>query len=438
MDSRSSKWYHVNKKVMQVIESSDEESCAIENLEELSHTNPQISSEYQTDLDLTDLDSISDLDSYVACESDLDVLSDACNKHASLTFLYLKLAACATQNKWSQKSITQLLSILRETGLDLPQDARTLLSSPKTIKTQSKCGGEYVYFGIKSEVIRILSNWTVKSDLMINLLINIDGLPLFLSSTVQLWPILALFEGSDVFIIGIFCGNSKLDPLIDFLSDFVNEWMEMKDSGINFNGFHISLAIKAFVCDAPARAYIKNIVNHNGYNSCERCCVHGSHNGRVVFNDEFGFNKRDDQTFQHYGYLDHQKAVSPLVNIGIECISSFVLDYMHLVCLGVTKRILKYLLKGPMGKISASQIAEISNRLICLNRYMPSEFARQPRSLQDLDRWKATEFRQFLIYLGPVVLKGVVSEQVYKHFLLLSISIGIMLTSNDRFRNNHF
>ncbi|XP_065672056.1 uncharacterized protein LOC136089890 [Hydra vulgaris] len=191
-----------------------------------------------------------------------------------------------------------LLRILRETGLDLPQDARTLLSSLKTIKTQSKSVGEYVYFGIKTEFIRVLSYWTVKSDfLTINLLINIDGLPLFLSSIVQLWPILGLFEGSDVFIIGIFVGNSKPDPLIDFSSDFVNEWMEIKDSGNNFNGFHISLAIKAFVCDAPARVYIKNIVNHNGYNSCERCCVHGSHNGRVVFNDKFGFNKRDDHTF---------------------------------------------------------------------------------------------------------------------------------------------
>ncbi|XP_065645221.1 uncharacterized protein LOC136075714 [Hydra vulgaris] len=68
---------------------------------------------------------------------------------------------------------------------------------------------------------------------------------------------------------------------------------------------------------------------------------------------------------------------------------------------------------------------------------MPSEFASQPQSLQNLDPWKTTEFRQFLIYLGPVVLKGVVSEQVYEHFLLLSISIGIMLTSNDQFCNNH-
>ena len=32
-------------------------------------------------------------------------------------------------------------------------------------------------------------------------------------------------------------------------------------------------------------------------------------------------------------------------------------------------------------------------------------------------------FRQFLLYSGPVVLKGVLCEQLYKHFLLLFVCI---------------
>ena len=55
---------------------------------------------------------------------------------------------------------------------------------------------------------------------------------------------------------------------------------------------------------------------------------------------------------------------------------------MHLVCLGVVRRILNYVKKRPVGKISALQLREISDRLIMLNGKMPSEFARQPRSLQ--------------------------------------------------------
>lgn len=51
-----------------------------------------------------------------------------------------------------------------------------------------------------------------------------------------------------------------------------------------------------------------------------------------------------------------------------------------------------------------------------LNGKMPREFARQPMSLDYLDKWKATEFRQFLLYTGPVVLKSVVSADTYHHF----------------------
>ena len=95
---------------------------------------------------------------------------------------------------------------------------------------------------------------------------------------------------------------------------------------------------------------------------------------------------------------------------------------MHLVCLGVVRRILNYVKKRPVGKISALQLREISDRLIMLNGKIPSEFARQPRSLQDLDRWKATEFRQFLLYTGPVVLKGIVSKELFQHFLTLIVA----------------
>ena len=70
---------------------------------------------------------------------------------------------------------------------------------------------------------------------------------------------------------------------------------------------------------------------------------------------------------------------------------------MHLVCLGAVQRILIYLKKGPCRKISANNINEISMLLLSLNADMPNEFVRQPRTLKDLDRWKATEFRQFLL-----------------------------------------
>lgn len=79
---------------------------------------------------------------------------------------------------------------------------------------------------------------------------------------------------------------------------------------------------------------------------------------------------------------------------------------MHLVCLGVVKRILLLLKNGPAQcKLSMRQIKDISDQLLSYCGKLPSDFARQPRSLLEMDRWKATEFRQFLLYTRPLVLK---------------------------------
>jgi len=51
---------------------------------------------------------------------------------------------------------------------------------------------------------------------------------------------------------------------------------------------------------------------------------------------------------------------------------------------------------------------------------MPHEFQRRCRAIQECDSWKATEARQFLLYLGPVLLKD---EKMYEHFKLLSTAI---------------
>ena len=53
--------------------------------------------------------------------------------------------------------------------------------------------------------------------------------------------------------------------------------------------------------------------------------------------------------------------------------------------------------------------------------------------LSDLDRWKATELRSFLLYYGMIVLKDIIDFRTYKHFLSLSISIRILCDSNAEF-----
>jgi len=80
-------------------------------------------------------------------------------------------------------------------------------------------------------------------------------------------------------------------------------------------------------------------------------------------------------------------------------------------------------------RISRTQINVISERLVGLQRQIPSDFGRRPRSLDDVDRWKAVEYRQLLLYTGHIVLKDVLPERFYDHFMCLSVAICILVSS---------
>ena len=74
---------------------------------------------------------------------------------------------------------------------------------------------------------------------------------------------------------------------------------------------------------------------------------------------------------------------------------------MHLVCLGVTRQILTFMKEGPrLSKLSQQQLFLLSNNLENIKGKIPLDFARQPRHLDELKRWKATEFHNFCCTLG--------------------------------------
>ena len=104
---------------------------------------------------------------------------------------------------------------------------------------------------------------------------------------------------------------------------------------------------------------------------------------------------------------------------------------MHLVYLGLMRRLLHLWINGPRNiKIGQLSINEISTLLVRIAPHMPIEINRKPRPLQDLERFKATEFRTFLLYTGIVVLKDVLNYDLFKNFVLLSFAINLMDKSN--------
>ena len=275
---------------------------------------------------------------------------------------------------------------------------------------------------------------------MIKLTVNADGIPLFKSSAVDLWPILGMFVYPHPFVISLYVGEGKPNDPVEFLEDFLNECKDLKTNGIVTNdNRHFDFLVWCLTCDAPARQLIKCIKGHGGYFACERCTVKGEReDNRSVFLS-INESERSDEEFNQFSYAgSHQHTPSPIIGSGIKCIKDFPLDYMHLVCLGVVKRLLQFFKDGPrLCRLSHGQLSRISQRLQTYRGKMPSEFARQPRGLDQLSRFKATEFRSFIAYYGCVVLSDILTEPAYKHFLSLVCAIRVLLDENDAHRNHY-
>jgi len=84
-------------------------------------------------------------------------------------------------------------------------------------------------------------------------------------------------DNSEPFVVGIYSGNDKPADVTEFLAEFVSEASELADNGVVINDEIYTLKIHAFVCDAPARAFVKGIKHPSGYSACEKCTEYGEY-----------------------------------------------------------------------------------------------------------------------------------------------------------------
>lgn len=103
---------------------------------------------------------------------------------------------------------------------------------------------------------------------------------------------------------------------------------------------HFLIKVKCFICNRPARTFVKGIKRHTGYFQCERCTINGSYYKKQVIFDSCDNLLRSDATFRNQEQKEHHLQESPLTQIKkIDMVYDFVLDYMHLGCLRVQKKI---------------------------------------------------------------------------------------------------
>lgn len=66
---------------------------------------------------------------------------------------------------------------------------------------------------------------------------------------------------------------------------------------------------------------------------------------------------------------------------------------------------------------------------------MPTDIHRSVRSIDCFKFWKGSELRTFLLYVGPIVLKHVLVETEYQHFMKLFCAV--TLCSTDKYLNKN-
>ncbi|XP_058125653.1 uncharacterized protein LOC131285520 [Anopheles ziemanni] len=274
---------------------------------------------------------------------------------------------------------------------------------------------------------------TTPSCSQLSLNVSIDGLPLHKSTTLQYWPI--LFNINElprvpVMAAGIFYGLSKPENIEQYLRPLVDEINFLIEHGIIINGKKLFVKLRAIIADTPARSFVKGTVGHTGYAGCMKCVVEGqySREGRTVVFPGVGAPKRTDKGFRENAYPKHCKMISPLLDLkDFDIINDVIVaDRLHLIDLGVMKRLLIGWRDGSLGKVrwSTSQCSQISKALG--NIKLPAEIHRPLRPVVYAGKWKGSEFASFLHYASIVVLKEHLPQECYQHFLLLFCAVTIL------------
>ncbi|KAI9558376.1 hypothetical protein GHT06_015147 [Daphnia sinensis] len=363
-----------------------------------------------------------------------------------IPFVLRKNSLAADLRGWKTKfhvplnQVGELLDILRKYHPELPKSAKTLLGTPRQkALVRNVDPGIYYHFGIEKRLLSILTSVGVLIlDDPVGIFIGIDGVPLTKSSGSQFWVIvgyLPFIEDSVPFSVGVYHGKTKPKISNNFLEELVEEAQHLYTTGFSYRGNCYKLKIEAFICDAPARAMIACVKSHSSDRyGCAKCTGFGVILGELRTND----------SFRGKNCVDHHHCRSILENLDyVDMIHDLPLDPMHLIDLGVQKKMLTILCgidsrKRIRGVTLTPVIVEQIDAFLAIIRPFISrlEFARQPRTVKELPRWKSSEYRVILHYVGVVLFRNYLPRNLFNHFLLLHYAVKIFSCEEFCHKNN--
>jgi hypothetical protein len=219
--------------------------------------------------------------------------------------------------------------------------------------------------------------------------------------------------------------------------------------------------LRRVVADAPMRASIRMQKQHGAYYSCDYCTERATaieiscspkrvfpYNGRscadarttpqmlqlVELYESMSTTNRKKQGDQLLGVQGR----SPLFEMqGFDVVNGVVAEAMHLVYMGVAKKLMQLTFKTGSGKNRATtqqrvNVEPLSDGL--LHVLVPSEFPRRTKAYDAY--WKASEYRNLLLAFFPLVVDCIPAERRNERtlWILLAYLTRTCIMSDEEYR----
>lgn len=285
----------------------------------------------------------------------------------------------------------------------------------------------------------------------IALSLSTDGVPLFKSSSLSMWPVYISvlnlhpsirMKADNIILAGVWVGPHKpsmkllLQPVMDDLNSLCRDGLTvMLPNGSE--DFKAKLVFAVF--DLPAKASVLNCKQFNGKYGCSVCYHPGFHlsNGTRIY-PPFVYpecthaevlHAAEKATSEHSA-VKGIMGTSPIAMI-LDVVNAVPIDYMHSCLEGVMKLLMKYWFNSSFhGKpfYLGRYISEIDSEF--LKQHPPSEFSRPPRSIsKHLSYWKASELRNWLLFYSLPLLLGHLPPLYFHHYALFVSAMHILLSA---------
>lgn len=293
-----------------------------------------------------------------------------------------------------------------------------------------------------------------RTSLILSYNLSTDGAPLFNSSKRSFWPLQISINElppklryTNLILAALCILKSEPTPKLMnlFMTHFVQQANKLSTKGLTVidaegRKFRITLIPICAPVDTVARPIIQNRIQFNGYWGCSWCYAHGEH---IKSSMRYPMNLYKDERLRtnesHFEDVKQSiekgmafkgvKGTTVMIDLAyFDYIWGYPIDYMHGMILGITRQMWElWITSGTPYYLTPSKRKEINERL--LNIKPLQSIYRSPRSLNDRRKWKAAEWRSWLVFYSFPCLKGILKSELLESFLLFVRSIHTLLQS---------